>query len=141
MASINGTNFAIAAAPTPSTVLATEKWGGRVKALVDVKQMGATRAAGTLIYLGKLPKGALPLVGFVQYSGSVTATLTVGYTGGASNLGSATALATTPNQVLYPNGTQWNTPLAAAVDVYATIGAHSLAASDTLRFKLLYAKD
>lgn len=141
MTAVNGTNFAVADAPTPSTVLATEKWGGRVKTLQDKITLAATAAIGTLFKIGKMPKGAIPLGGSIRYSGASTGTLTFGYPGATSALGSATALATTKTQRLYPSATQWGNPLTAAQDIYATLGTKALATGNILCVELQFAKD
>lgn len=141
MTAVNGVNFAVADAPTPATVLATEKWGGRVKTLQDKYTALATVATGTLIKVGKMPKGAIPLGGSIRYSGASTGTLTFGYTGATSALGAATALATTKTQRLYPSATQWGAPLTAAQDIYATLAGHNLATGDILCVELKFAKD
>lgn len=139
MTTYKGTNFTIVEAPTPSTVLATELWGGRVKAVTD-KWQGAVDS-GSILKMGRMPKGALPLGGFLRYSGDATTTLSIGYTGATQYLGSATALATTKTQVFYPSKDQWNTPLTASVDIYVSVNTKPLAASDTLMMTFLYAKD
>ena len=144
MATKYGTNATILAAPTPSTVLDTEKSGGRVKCLTE-KYTGTTINSGDIIYMGKMPKGAIPLYGVLRYTGSDTGALTVGYTGNTDALGAATALATTKTQVLYPDAAQMNVPLTADRDIYATFvgtsATHALVSADILLLHYLYAKD
>lgn len=136
-----GTNYGVLRAPTPSTVLATEKAGGRVKSFSE-RFTGAIVNSGDVIFLGKLPQGAIPLGGFLRYTGNDSGVLSIGYAGDTDALGAATALATTKAQYLVP--TVGNTPLTAAKDIYATFGrsaAHSLASTDVIEINYLYAKD
>jgi len=142
MASVYGTNATvlISTGVTPSTALQAEKQGGKVRTITD-KFTGAACPVGTLIYLGQMPKGAIPLGGSIRYSGSSTATLQIGYTGATSALGTATALATTKTQRLYPSANQWGVPLTANVDIYATVGTKALVTSNILYFEYEYAKE
>ena len=134
-----GTNAAILASITPSTYPEASKNGAKVRAITDKFVAAATILVADKIYLGKLPKGALPLGGSIRYSGASTGTLTVGYTGATAALGAATALTTTKTQQLYPSLTQANTPLIADVDVFATLAGFVLATGDMLMFKYNYA--
>lgn len=139
MTTYKGTNFGIVEAPTPTTVLPVEKVGGKIHAITDVYQ-GAVDTA-SIIKMGRMPKGAIPLFGFINFSGSATTTLSVGYPGATQCLGTATALATTPKQTLYPNKSQWGTPLTAAVDVYLSVNTKALGASDKIFFTYCFTKD
>jgi hypothetical protein len=138
-----GTNATKLAALTPSNMLNAEQSGGVVRSMVE-RYTGTTVNSGDLLYLGKMPKGAIPLGGFLRYTGSDTGVLSIGYAGDTDALGTATALATTATQYLVPTTAQMNTPLTADRDIYATFGsgpAHVLASTDKIEINYLYAKD
>ena len=143
MASYYGTNATvlISTGVTPATALKAEQNGGARRTIQDKYTAAGTIAVGSLIFLGQIPKGAIPLGGSIRYSGSSTGTLSIGYTGATSALGATTALATTKTQKLYPNLTQWGSPLTAAVNVYATLAGHALGTSDIIAFDYDYAKE
>lgn len=138
-----GTNATKLAALTPSNALKAEQDGGAVRSMCE-HWTGATVNSGDLIYLGRMPKGSIPLGGFLRYSGSDTGVLSIGYSGDIDALGTATALTTTKTQYLVPTADQMNTPLTEDRDIYATFGnksAHSLASSDVIDINYLYAKE
>ena len=143
MATKYGTNATVLASLTPSTALKAEQAGGIVRSLTE-EYTGARVASGDIIYLGKMPKGAIPLFGVIRYNGSDTGILKIGYAGDTDALGTTTALTTTKTQVLYPAREQINEPLAAETDIYATMGqnsAHALASTDTVDIHYLYSKE
>jgi|GEM_PF-4211395 len=143
MATKYGTNATILASLTPSTALKAEQSGGVVRSMTE-EYTGARVASGDIIYLGKMPKGAIPLFGVIRYNGSDSGILKIGYSGDTDALGTTTALTTTKTQVLYPAREQINEPLAADTDIYATMGtssAHALASTDTVDIHYLYAKE
>lgn len=136
-----GTNFTIADAPTPDTVLATELWGGRVHAIVDRFTAAKQYDAASLIYVGKMPKGAVPLFGMIQFTGSSTATLIIGHAGDTNALGAATALTTTPIQQIFPTTAAFMVPLTADRDIYITTATAAIVTAEVIEFCYLYAKD
>ncbi|HRT52405.1 MAG TPA: hypothetical protein P5279_18090 [Anaerohalosphaeraceae bacterium] len=143
MATKYGTNATILASLTPSNLLKAEQSGGVVRSMTE-EYTGARVVSGDIIYLGKMPKGAIPLFGVIRYNGSDTGILKIGYTGDIDALGTTTALATTKTQVLYPAREQINKPLTNDTDIYATMGinsAHALATTDTVDIHYLYAKE
>jgi len=143
MATKYGTNATVLASLTPSTALKAEQAGGTVRSLTE-EYTGARVASGDIIYLGKMPKGAIPLFGVIRYNGSDSGILKIGYAGDTDALGTTTALTTTKTQVLYPAREQINEPLAADTDIYATMGtssAHALASTDTVDIHYLYSKE
>jgi hypothetical protein len=141
MAEHDGVNFAVAEAPTPTTVLATEKWGGRVKVICEKVTLTATGTVNDLLNVGKLPKGAIPLGGFLRYDGNATSTLVIGYTADTDALGTATALATTRTQMLYPSKEQCNTPLTQDKDIQVKVKTRNMVTGNILMLQYLYAKD
>lgn len=143
MTAFYGTNYLLANTPAPATYLESEKWGGHVRALVE-HFTGSIVSSGDTIYVGKLPKGALPIVSYVRYNGSDTGIISLGYSGDADALGQATALTTTKTQTLIPTAAQMNTPLTADRNIYATYGssgAHAMASADTLDVAILFTKE
>jgi len=138
MATTDGANFAIAESPTPSNLLEVQVWGGRVRAIVDKVTVTETLATQTIIRMGKMPKGALPLHGFLRFTGASTATLQIGYTGRLYALGNATELTTTKTQSLYPSATQCNSLLTQPRDIYATVRTAPIVTAEVLDFQYLY---
>ena len=133
-----GANFTIADNPTPATVLDSPKWGGKVRCVQDTVTLAAQYDAGSYLYVGKVPIGAIPLFGIINYrTGSSTATLSIGSLTTATLFGSATALATTKTQVTYP--TVPNTKLTAITDILCLTADAALLTSDVLDVKLFYA--
>lgn len=139
MTAYYGVNETTRRSITPSDYLEASQLGGKIRAIVETWQ-GAIDTA-SILYFGKMPKGALPLGGSILYSGSSTATLSFGYTGATQYLGTATALATTKTQRIYPNKSQWNTPLTADAELYISVNTKALAASDKLCIVYEYAME
>lgn len=114
--------------PSPS-----EGYGGKLVVYL-AKITYASQAASDIIKLFKLPKGKLPLFGFLNTSASTsTATLAIGITGTTGKYRAAAAR-TTANApeffgVVSGLGT---TPLAADEEVIATVGTAALPSSGTL---------
>jgi len=68
MATVNGTNYAKAADPTPGTnILAAKYWGGKVRVQYDNYTCSST-ADGTEINVAKLPKGAVFLFAIISHA-------------------------------------------------------------------------
>lgn len=57
MADVYGTNATSALNTTPASMVPSSDWGGRLRAMNDTYE-ASSAAAGTVIILGKLPKGA-----------------------------------------------------------------------------------
>ena len=132
-----GTNYTIADNVTPSTALDPSKWTGDVKHISEVVTMTTAGDAGTLVYVGKLPKGAIPLYTiFNSDDATSTATGIIGYAGDTNALGTISAITTTLTQVVAP--AVFNTALTAEKDVYVTTAAAATSASTTWHVTIFY---
>ena len=141
-ATVYGANYTIAGNVTPSTALESCKWQGRVRVLADISTVGVAVAdAASLIYIGKLPKGALPL--FTQLASDTTnaVTGTIGWSGDTDALGTFSTLANsmTTAQPVTTMPTVYNTPLTADRDVYITTAAAGLEAAAVVASRIYYA--
>jgi hypothetical protein len=134
---LTGTNYAIANAPTPSTLLESSKWGGKVRCIEDIITAAAAYDAASIVKIGALPKGAIPIMTVIKYSGSATMTLAVGSTADTDLLGVFTALGTTPTQMALPSIP--NTPLTADTVMEMLVAATGIASGDIFHVKMLYA--
>ena len=132
-----GTNYTIADNVTPSTALNPAKWTGDIKHISDVVVMTTAADSASLVYVGKLPKGAIPLYTiFNTDDATSTATGIIGYTGDTNALGTISSISATPLQVVAP--VVVNTPLTAAKDVYITTGADGTEASTNWHVTIAY---
>jgi hypothetical protein len=132
-----GTNYTIASNVTPSTLLNPAKWTGDIKHISDVVVMTTAADAASLVYVGKLPKGAIPLYTvFNTDDATSTATGIIGYASDTNALGAITAITTTLTQLVEP--TVWNTPLTAAKDVYVTTATAATSASTNWHVTIAY---
>lgn len=132
-----GDNYTIAANVTPATNLDSAKWRGKVKHISDSITMTTAADAASIVYVGKLPKGAVPLYTiFNNDDATSTATGIIGYTGDTNALGTITAITTTKTQLVAP--TVFNTPLTADKDVYITTAAAATSASTTWNVTIFY---
>ena len=132
-----GANYTVAANVTPATALNPATWTGDVKHISDVVTMTTAGDAGTLVYVGKLPKGAVPLYTiFNSDDATSTATGTIGYAGDTDALGNISAITTTLTQVVTP--TVYNTALTASKDVYITTATAATSASTEWHVTIFY---
>jgi len=132
-----GTNYTIADNVTPSTYLNPAKWTGDIKHVSDVITMTTAADAASIVYVGKLPKGAVPLYTiFNTDDATSTATGTIGYAGDTNALGAISAINTTLTQVVTP--TVYNTPLTAAKDIYVTTATAATSASTEWHVTIAY---
>lgn len=96
MATVYGDNFDVAVNfdPSSDSKLAQGKWGGKVRVQVDTYTINAA-AAGTVIDVAKLPKGATFLTALIVTEGLGTGvTLTLGDSGDADRYLAAASAAT-----------------------------------------------
>lgn len=141
-----GTNYAVANAPTPATLLNAGQWGGKVRVLEDKITVGAAADSGSILKVGKLPKGAIPLVTFLKYSGSATTTFAIGSSDDTDMLGVFTAVGTTPSQYALPTtGSSTyggaNIPLVADTVIEMLAAAQAMTSGDVFDIKILYATE
>lgn len=132
-----GTNYTAIDNPLVGSLVKSNKWGGKVRCVQDKVTMTTAGDAGTLVYCGKLPKGAIPLYTIFNHNDTTsTATGVIGYATDTNALGAITALASTANQVLAP--TVFNTPLTADQNVYVTTATAATTASTEWRVAIYY---
>lgn len=132
-----GANYTVADNPTPSTTLDGGKWGSKVRHISDVVTMTTAADAGSLVYVGKLPKGAIPLVTLFSCDDATsTATGVIGYATDTNALGAITAITTTQEQTVWP--AVFNTPLTADQDIYITTATAATSAATEWRVTIIY---
>lgn len=133
-----GVNYALASAPSSPAYLHASQWGGKCRVQRDVATLTSASDIGSLVYIGRLPKGSIPVASIIQ-SGNVSnaVTGTIGWSGDADALGTFTTLATALSQVLTP--TVPNTPLTEDKDIYITIAGANAEADDVINTALVYA--
>jgi hypothetical protein len=126
-----GANYAAAASPLSEDYLQPSQRGGKVRAQIDVATLTANSDIGSLIYIGKLRKGDIPIrttIKGTNVSNAVTGT--IGWAGDTDALGTFTTLATNVAQVLSP--TVYNTPLTEDKDIYITTAGANAEADDVI---------
>jgi len=133
-----GANYTVATATTtgPDAYLQANQMGNKVRCIEDIVTVGAAGDAGSILVLGKLPKGAIPILTAIKYIGSSTATLAIGSAADTDLLGVASAITTTATQLILP--TVGNTPLTAETVIQALSAAANFTSGDTLDVKILY---
>ncbi len=151
-ATFQGTNYALQDAPAISTLPRAAVAGGIVYCSTDtVFASGAVLGAGTKMYCGKLPKGAVVLYSIVTPIASTgiatvssnAVTYVLGYAGDTNALGAITAFNASTVPVYarpVPDGTinTAMTPLSQARDIYLTTAAAELVAAEGLEVKIYY---
>jgi hypothetical protein len=134
-----GTNFTIAMAAKPSTYLDLAKWGGKVRCIGDTYTSAAQVDSGSYIYVGKLPKGAIPKYAIIStaagLAGAVTGT--IGSLTTAALFGTFTSLNAASTQLLVSSAA--NTPLTEDTDILIVTAGANFAASKTLDVQLFFA--
>lgn len=139
-ATIYGANYTVAKNVTPATYLKASQWGGKVRCHRDVAKASAASDAGSLIYIGTLPKGCIP-IGVTLASDTTNAiTGTVGWSGDTDALGTFKTLAAslTTGLVQRTMPTVYNTPLTEDKDVYITTAAAALESGKIVISDLMY---
>ena len=133
-----GANYAIAKAATPATLLRTAQRGGKLRLQTDVATLSSDSDIGSLVYIGTLPKGAVPIAGLLQGTTSKAVTGSVGWSGDTDALGTFTSLASTAvTQVLTP--TVPNVAISKDKEVYITTAGANADSGDKLVTTLIYA--
>jgi hypothetical protein len=133
MANKYGTTYTKTLTPTPANKVDATTWGGRVRYIYDVYEAAAV-AQGDVIYLAKLPKGAviLPQSQLVYDALGSSSALAVGYgtTPAALLASTATTSAGSANLI--------SVSLSTDADVFVTVSG-SGAATGTVAMHMLYA--
>lgn len=134
---LRGTNNTVANAPTPATLLNYGQGLARLSVVKDKATAIAQMGAGSIFKLGaKLPKDAVPVFGIVNFTGTSTATLKIGSADNDDLFGTATALATTPNQVIMPTVT---TPLTADTEIQVLTATAAIVTDEVLEVVVVFA--
>lgn len=136
-----GANYTIADNVTPATQLDSPKWGGKVRCVEDILTASQTCDAGSILYVGKLPKGAIPIAAILASDTTNAITGLIGWTGDTNAVGQFSTLAntlTTGNPVMAVSDVG-NTKLTAEKDVFITTAGAGLESGKKVYSKLLYA--
>jgi len=140
-ASYYGTNYTVADnQPGVASFLDANEWGGHVRVLTDTFTAGATDTgtAGSFIYIGKLPKGSVPLMTVMTSPATRTWTATVGWSGAASALGTFAAGVAGIGQVSNTPVSQAGTQLTENKDVYITTATDAIVSGDIVTTSIFY---
>ncbi len=132
-----GANYAAARDAGPATLLRHAQWGGKVRNQRDVATLSSDSDIGSLIYVGKLRKGTLPLRVIIKGATTKAVTGTIGWAGSSAALGTFTTLATGGPQILFP--TSPNTVLTEDKDIYITTAGANADAGDVIVTDIEYA--
>lgn len=135
-----GTNYTIADNPLVGSFISSKKWGGAVQCRTDVVVGGTDTGAGSILYVGKLPAGCIPVgVSLASNTGNAV-TGTIGWSGDADALGTFETLANTltTGQVENTMPTVPNTALTADKDVYITTAGAALEENSVINVKMFY---
>lgn len=133
-----GTNYTLAAAAAPSTFLDSAKWGGKVRGCTEKFVAAAAYDAGSIIYVGQVPKGAVPLFAIISTAAGVTGAVTgtIGSADDADLFGTFTTLATTSQQMLVT--TAPNTPLTADTEIRIVTADDTFASAGEIEVSLFW---
>lgn len=135
-----GVNYAKAGSPQADSYMQSAQWGAKVRAQVDVATLTANSDIGSLIYVGKLRKGDIPLrTTIISSNISEAVTGSIGWAGDTDALGTFTTLATNAAQILTP--TVYNTPLTEDKDIYITTAGANAEADDLIVTILEFARE
>ena len=139
-ATIYGANHTVAKNVTPSTALAPCKHGGKVRCQRDVATAAVTSDAGSLIYIGTLPKGSIPKGVTLASNTTNAVTGTIGWSGDADALGTFETLANTLTSAgpQHTMPTVYNTPLTEDKDIYITTAGAAIEADKIVVSDLEY---
>ena len=141
-ASYHGANYTVIDnLPSVASFLNANEWGGVVKAVTDTftATAGDTGSSGSFIYVGKLPKGAVPLNVVVTAENAQTWGGTIGYTNAEDALGDFAVFTVAGSKVTGPDpdGVA-STPLTEAKDVYIKTATESIANGDSITTSIFY---
>lgn len=67
MATVNGTNYAIAVAPTRNTVMSAGLWGGKVRAQMDIYTF-TSDSAGEVVRVAIIPAKARFVMAYINHA-------------------------------------------------------------------------
>lgn len=133
-----GTNFTIAMTPAPASFLDSAKWGGKLRCCQESYTSAAQVDSGSYIYVGQVPKGAVPLFAIISTAAGLAGAMTgtIGSLVTPTLFGTFTSLNAASTQLLVTAAA--NTPLTADTDILIVTGGANFAASKTLEVKLFW---
>lgn len=139
-ASYHGANYTVIDnLPGVGTFVRASEWGGTVKAITDAFTATATDTGttGSFIYIGTLPKGAVPLNVLISAENACTWNGTIGYTDDPDALGDFPALVV-GSEITGPSAAVGSTALSAAKDIYITTAGQTIANGDSISTTIFY---
>lgn len=135
-----GVNHALAGSPQSDSYMQSAQWGAKVRVQVDKVTLTAASDIGSLLYVGKLRKGDIPLrTTIISPNASNAITGTIGWAGDTDALGTFTTLATHVAQILTP--TVFNTPLTEDKEIYITVAGANGKAGDIINTMIEFARE
>lgn len=135
-----GTNYTIAMTPAPSSFLDGSKWGGKLRSCTEIFTADDDYGAGSYIYVGQVPKGAIPLFAIISTAAGVTGAVTgtIGSAGDADLFGTFTTIAAASTQTLV--STAPNTALTEDTEILIVTADDTFASGTTIHVKLFWAE-
>ena len=138
--SYHGANYTVIDnLPGVGTFVRASEWGGTVKGITDAftATAGDTGTTGSFIYIGTLPKGAVPLNVLISAENSITWSGTIGYTDDPDALGDFAVLGVS-SAMTGPSAAVGSTALSAAQDIYITTATQTIANGDSISTTIFY---
>lgn len=138
--SYHGANYTVIDnLPGVGSFVRADEWGGDVKAITDTftATSADTGTFGSFIYIGTLPKGAVPLNVIVSANNSITWSGTIGYSGVPDALGDFPVLGVS-SAMTGPSAAVGSTALSAAKDIYITTVTQTIASGDSITTTIFY---
>lgn len=138
----DGVNYTAAFTAATLNRIAANQWGGRVRAIHDSITL-ATQGAGTVIKIGRIPKGACVLFGALMTTVTLgaSATLAVGISGTTGKYRAAATLTTTDAPQFFGVTSAVMTELTSDETIQILTAVANLPGSGTLRCFMFYMVD
>lgn len=138
-----GANYTVVDnSPAVASLVNATEWGGNVQVLTDTFTAGAadTGTAGSVIYIGKLPKNSIPICTIVSSPAKLTWAGTVGWAGDTDALGDwpADEILVAGSTICGPAAATANTKTTQAQDVFITTTVDALVSSDSISVSVMY---
>lgn len=128
--------------PGIASLVEAHEWGGNVKAITDTLTCGATDTgtAGSLIYIGKLPKNSIPLCTIISSPAKISWNGTIGFANDTDALGDwpADEIAAAGTAICGPAAATANTPTTEDKKIYITTATAALISADSISTCILY---
>ncbi len=126
--------------PAVASLVNACEWGGNVQVVTDTLTCGATDTgtAGSLIYIGKIPKHSIPLFTVVSSPAIISWTGIIGWANDTDCLGDFTTFSAAASHVCGPAAATANTKTTQDQNVYITIADAALIAGDSISTSIFY---